>query len=228
MNKLVQTSHSGNVSAHVNFIPDDAEGSFVKHKLNAYILALSLWAWMPLLFVYVAWPHGGGLDDNGCHHDNKVGEYHCHQGPHAGETFASKDDMLKGTSGQPMDRPERPERSERATSDEPDTAKEKRTSRDDASAEQMEKARKKSRKTDQASKQKSSEKKKSTQDQGVIDINAAALEELESLPGVGAATAKKIVVGRPYRTKGDLVKKDVVSQSTYDSIKDQIVARKKQ
>ncbi|MGO4813800.1 YHYH domain-containing protein [Cupriavidus sp. 2MCAB6] len=25
--------------------------------------------------------HGGGLDANGCHHNRKTGEYHCHRGP---------------------------------------------------------------------------------------------------------------------------------------------------
>jgi micrococcal nuclease len=34
--------------------------------------------------------HGGGLDDNGCHHDSDTDRYHCHEGPHAGESFASK------------------------------------------------------------------------------------------------------------------------------------------
>lgn len=34
--------------------------------------------------------HGGGLDDRGCHRNASVGNYHCHQGPHAGKTFPSK------------------------------------------------------------------------------------------------------------------------------------------
>lgn len=25
--------------------------------------------------------HGGGLDQNGCHHDRKRGGYHCHRPP---------------------------------------------------------------------------------------------------------------------------------------------------
>lgn len=36
------------------------------------------------------WGHGGGLDDRGCHRDASAGNYHCHQGTHAGETFPSK------------------------------------------------------------------------------------------------------------------------------------------
>jgi hypothetical protein len=38
--------------------------------------------------------HGGGLDTHGCHHDRKNGGYHCHQGPFAGQSFASKSEML--------------------------------------------------------------------------------------------------------------------------------------
>ena len=38
--------------------------------------------------------HGGGLDSHGCHHDRKNGGYHCHQGPLAGQYFASQKEML--------------------------------------------------------------------------------------------------------------------------------------
>jgi hypothetical protein len=38
--------------------------------------------------------HGGGLDAHGCHHDRKHGGYHCHQGPLAGQSFASNSEML--------------------------------------------------------------------------------------------------------------------------------------
>jgi len=57
-----------------------------------------------------------------------------------------------------------------------------------------------------------------------IDLNSASMEELEALPGVGPATAKKIVAGRPYSRKDELVDKKIVSATTYGKIKDQIVA----
>lgn len=43
-----------------------------------------------LLGARPALAHGGGIDSRGCHNDNKAGNYHCHQGSCAGQTFSSK------------------------------------------------------------------------------------------------------------------------------------------
>jgi DNA uptake protein ComE-like DNA-binding protein len=61
---------------------------------------------------------------------------------------------------------------------------------------------------------------------GKIDINNASKDDLMKLKGVGDATADKIIAGRPYHAKNELVRKNIVSQPVYNRIKEYIVAHR--
>ena len=58
-----------------------------------------------------------------------------------------------------------------------------------------------------------------------IDINSASPDELQKLPGIGPSFAQKIIKGRPYKRKDELSQRQIIPQSTYDKIRELIVAK---
>ena len=59
----------------------------------------------------------------------------------------------------------------------------------------------------------------------LLDLNSASIADLKALPGIGDVYSKKIVDGRPYARKDQLVSRNIVPQATYDKIKDMVIAK---
>ena len=57
-----------------------------------------------------------------------------------------------------------------------------------------------------------------------LDINSASEEEMVAI-GIEKAAAKKIVEARPYRSKTELVSRQLLTKVQYDKLKDSLVAK---
>ena len=88
------------LSLSVASVNGQARGSYGRKQtlISTHFLWLGLVG--ALLLTPDAFPHGGGLDSLGCHHDRRRGGYHCHRGPLAGRSFSSKAEAEKELQNQ--------------------------------------------------------------------------------------------------------------------------------
>ena len=61
-----------------------------------------------------------------------------------------------------------------------------------------------------------------SESQGKININTASISELDSLPGIGPAYAKRIIDSRPFAKIEDIMEVEGIGQKTFEKIKDKI------
>ncbi|WP_394756986.1 ComEA family DNA-binding protein [Rhodoferax sp.] len=58
-----------------------------------------------------------------------------------------------------------------------------------------------------------------------VDINSAKKSDLEKLPGVTDAHADRIIAGRPYGSKAQLVTRNIIDTAVYLNLKDKVIAK---
>jgi competence protein ComEA len=60
----------------------------------------------------------------------------------------------------------------------------------------------------------------------LLDLNTATPEQLRALPGMGDAYVRRVIAGRPYTAKNQLITRGVIPESAYERIVSEIVARR--
>ena len=60
----------------------------------------------------------------------------------------------------------------------------------------------------------------------LLDINTATPHQLNALPGFGPAYTRRVIAGRPYSAKNQLVTRGVIPQGAYERVSALIVAHR--
>jgi len=60
----------------------------------------------------------------------------------------------------------------------------------------------------------------------LLDINTATLAQLKALPGMGEAYARRVIAGRPYTAKNQLVTRGILPQQVYARFQNGIIAKR--
>ena len=60
---------------------------------------------------------------------------------------------------------------------------------------------------------------------GALDLNSATKEMMMAIPGVDDAQAQKIIDGRPYRSRTELTKRNIIPLDLYNKIKSKITVK---
>ncbi len=55
-----------------------------------------------------------------------------------------------------------------------------------------------------------------------VELNSASVQDLQQLPGISEALARKIVAGRPYRSKANLVTRGILPEAVYQALRKRV------
>lgn len=72
----------------------------------------------------------------------------------------------------------------------------------------------------------SAETKKDSSRGNRIELNTASLNELKAIRGISESQAKKIVEGRPYKRRNELLSRKIVDAETYEKIRERVYTKR--